>query len=957
MEADRLTFLYGHDVSEHEEDLDDLDVRSRLLERTFAAELTAVQLLGREIVANQIFADDPSEVWSTAQRLLALGCDRERVFQEITMAFAPVMQDALEGGERFDPVAYAAALDRLPLPTAEEIERAMIDAVRSEQGIVADELALATLDRIGREAADEMAGHMVHRVMDRLVDELGPLAWLAGDRTVHVGDLTAGIVLTHRLTADERDTGSIDASFDLAGVQRVDEINLSTGVPIRAGWQPGGLRWTGPEGWLKQYAAGSVLAVEVTPSSVVQITELATDPTLDDALAGLVRAAYDREVEEPWLPVSAEDLVLAILFEEPTSFGAARPPLEDLCAAAGLERRRDEVAHDDTVWHNDVRSRRTWRVMDALGHDRSTVRKVLRALDTADLLSGIDMSAAAEIDEPAADSSALSALLADLQDTQVLVALADELFAGDEPDARGSGAALTDALLEVASRPRDRAVARLLAALHAERSLEPVVAEQHLHLAHQADAGFGLVVDRLAWYASDRGDAAGAARLWRQLEPSAAISQDLREVEQFTATRHPSPGRNDPCWCGSGRKYKQCHLGSVDVAPLPDRVGWLCRKAVAFLERRGPMARADVMDIAYARAVDPHDEESVAAAFDDPIVMDLALTEGRWFHEFLDARGALLPDDEYLLARSWELIDRTVYEVLAVRPGEGLDLRDLRTGDRITVRERTLSRETRAGVFLCGRAVPDGQAHQLIGGVVPVPPGGERHLLDLLDEADPVAIADWVAGLYRLPVLYTREGEALVQCELVVDVGDRDAALAFLDATYDRDESIDASADSWVELFPLNDDEEILRARLTLEGSRVSVSTTSGERADRVLSTIRGVFPGASVLTDRRTPMDMKAMLRRQELESGRSPGDPPHRAAALDTPEVVALLEEVRDRFEQRWCDESIPALSGLTPRQAAEDPTRRDELVQLIASFEAPVHDDAVTMRPERLRQLLDL
>lgn len=20
------------------------------------------------------------------------------------------------------------------------------------------------------------------------------------------------------------------------------------------------------------------------------------------------------------------------------------------------------------------------------------------------------------------------------------------------------------------------------------------------------------------------------------------------------------PGRNDPCWCGSGQKYKRCHL-------------------------------------------------------------------------------------------------------------------------------------------------------------------------------------------------------------------------------------------------------------------------------------------------------------------------------------------------------------------------------------------------------------
>ena len=28
-------------------------------------------------------------------------------------------------------------------------------------------------------------------------------------------------------------------------------------------------------------------------------------------------------------------------------------------------------------------------------------------------------------------------------------------------------------------------------------------------------------------------------------------------------------GRNDPCWCGSGKKFKQCHLGREKEAPLP----------------------------------------------------------------------------------------------------------------------------------------------------------------------------------------------------------------------------------------------------------------------------------------------------------------------------------------------------------------------------------------------------
>jgi hypothetical protein len=30
-------------------------------------------------------------------------------------------------------------------------------------------------------------------------------------------------------------------------------------------------------------------------------------------------------------------------------------------------------------------------------------------------------------------------------------------------------------------------------------------------------------------------------------------------VERAPATRRPKLGRNDPCWCGSGKKYKRCH--------------------------------------------------------------------------------------------------------------------------------------------------------------------------------------------------------------------------------------------------------------------------------------------------------------------------------------------------------------------------------------------------------------
>lgn len=32
--------------------------------------------------------------------------------------------------------------------------------------------------------------------------------------------------------------------------------------------------------------------------------------------------------------------------------------------------------------------------------------------------------------------------------------------------------------------------------------------------------------------------------------------------QSSTSISHDKVGRNDPCWCGSGKKYKRCHLES-----------------------------------------------------------------------------------------------------------------------------------------------------------------------------------------------------------------------------------------------------------------------------------------------------------------------------------------------------------------------------------------------------------
>ena len=34
------------------------------------------------------------------------------------------------------------------------------------------------------------------------------------------------------------------------------------------------------------------------------------------------------------------------------------------------------------------------------------------------------------------------------------------------------------------------------------------------------------------------------------------------QKSQPLSSQHKKLGRNDPCWCGSGKKYKKCHLNS-----------------------------------------------------------------------------------------------------------------------------------------------------------------------------------------------------------------------------------------------------------------------------------------------------------------------------------------------------------------------------------------------------------
>ena len=77
-----------------------------------------------------------------------------------------------------------------------------------------------------------------------------------------------------------------------------------------------------------------------------------------------------------------------------------------------------------------------------------------------------------------------------------------------------------------------------------EPALEPMHArDTDLHYEHETSAG----ADAIA--------AAGTASATAVAAPPAGVLQQQPQV----VNEHKDVGRNDPCWCGSGKKLKKCH--------------------------------------------------------------------------------------------------------------------------------------------------------------------------------------------------------------------------------------------------------------------------------------------------------------------------------------------------------------------------------------------------------------
>jgi hypothetical protein len=442
----------------------------------------------------------------------------------------------------------------------------------------------------------------------------------------------------------------------------------------------------------------------------------------------------------------------------------------------------------------------------------------------------------------------------------------------------------------------------------------------------------------------DRGNLSRAHMLALRDDADPGLAEWIGDERARQAALRPSAGRNDPCPCGSGRKFKRCCIGGGPLT-LAQRVPLILQRLGHFAT--GPEGHGTMFGLAVSAAGGHQDvADAIRRFLEDPFLVDVAIHEGGLGEEYLDQREPLLAADEVGLLEAVLDEPRRLWEVTAVAPGKSLRLRDTGSGDEVTVTERSGSKGREPGELMLARAtIVDGEA-MLFGVPVLVPLRERARVLRMLDGwIDADALAMWFGSSFLPPRMTNREGEALVLRRTVCEMaGEDDIVIAALDETYERqgDELV------WHEMFDVDDHDRVVRGTLHLDGPLLTVESNSEERQERLLATLDELFD-CTIVDD--GEIDESDLDDEDRDEFGPLDLD--------DMPdEMRALLEQNISEYEQRWVDESIPALDGLTPRQALDDPTRREDLLALLRemrSHELP--EGALGMSADRIERLLGI
>lgn len=479
----------------------------------------------------------------------------------------------------------------------------------------------------------------------------------------------------------------------------------------------------------------------------------------------------------------------------------------------------------------------------------------------------------------------------------------------------------------------------------------------------------------------------------------------MPEHQQPTVSleRWMDTGRNDPCTCGSGRKYKRCCL-------LVERAEGALRDELVELALADE-ERFKRVEGAFVSAL-PRDAMTEA---DLPVLFSIAIADHRdedgttLIQRFMERQSSKLAKAkrralDRLAEGRWSL-----YQVLAVDPGVGLVLEDQLTGEVLEMRDVSASQALGPFVLFYGKLVRGRGAWMGEGGITVLEPTkGEEALAVLADLGatpgcgDPHAVLSEHAlqaygAMARLAAspLYekavTHEGDPVAEAYGLYHVEEASALVAGLEG---HEEIYPAGIDeegaqvfNWaLEAEALTRDAPDPPGRAIRFGTHLQVPAgvegPKGTEGPVVLATVkvRGSTVEVTCLSQRRLERTRHLLasmvtldVEEEEAEevdmAGRLRDAPPVPRPGESVPETTvdpatgppaeereALRERLRRQFMDEFPNGRVPALNGRTPREAAADPSMRSALAHHLRVLAFHAHQGQGLLDPGDVQALAE-
>jgi hypothetical protein len=449
------------------------------------------------------------------------------------------------------------------------------------------------------------------------------------------------------------------------------------------------------------------------------------------------------------------------------------------------------------------------------------------------------------------------------------------------------------------------------------------------------------------------------------------------------------PGRNEPCPCGSGRKYKQCCLRAAESA---GQARLAVRRAEArvidaasawALGRFGEPFFGQALGTFFLGAVPDAELEDIPEFntmfqpwFALEFVGDPTVVDGRpdWpdqptVRHWLDTERPNLTtlERDWLEAACKSPMSALVVE--AVEPGRSVDLRDILTGRRFHALEESGSRMLQPAFVLFTRVVTVGDVTVMLGAApIAMPPEWQLRVIDWRDmtfgrrrtsRGDLVRYAedirelylDLADGLYNPvpPQLRNTDGDEVafttLQYTLSIPAADAYVRLVPLatmgkdihedGVVRDRDGRVTSATLSW--LKPGNAQhrtwDNTILGTLRLAADTLTAEVNSVARADRIAAEFAERLGAGAALVSRSALDVATALAERAEARAAGKLDDEPD--AEPRPPEFAEMEDELFRQHAMEWIDTEVPALGGITPRAAVRTLAGRERVEALVAGF----------------------